>query len=58
MRNLFRLKKENEGIKDIIIRDIKKLFEQQEEDYHKPVRVGNFYRNNYIEYERKCSNRK
>ena len=58
MRNLFRLKKENEEIKDIIIRDIKKLFQQQEEDYHKPVRVGNFYRNNYIEYERKCSNQK
>ena len=33
MRNLFRLKKENEAIKDKIIRDIKKLFEQ-EEDYH------------------------
>ena len=33
MRNLFRLKKENEAIKDRIIRDIKKLFEQ-EEDYH------------------------
>ena len=32
MRNLFRLKKENEAIKDRIIRDIKKLFEQ-EEDY-------------------------
>ena len=42
MRNLFRLKKENEGIKDRIIRDIENLFEQQEEDYHKPVRVGNF----------------
>ena len=28
----------------------KKLFEK-EEDYCKPVRVGNFYRNNYTEYE-------
>ena len=27
------------------------LFEQQEEDYYKPVRVRNFQNNNYIEYE-------
>ena len=44
--------KENKTIKDRRIRDIKNLFEQ-EEDHHKPVRVGNFYSNNYIEYERK-----
>ena len=37
-------------MKDRIIRDIKNLFEQ-EENYHKPVRVGNFYSNNYIKYE-------
>ena len=30
-----------------VIRDIKTLFEQQE-DYYKPVRVGNFWNNNYI----------
>ena len=30
-----------------IIRDIKTFFEQQE-DYYKPVRVGNFWNNNYI----------
>ena len=46
--NLFRLKIENQAIKDIIIRDIKK-FEQ--EGYHKPVRVGNFYCNSFIEYD-------
>ena len=28
---------------------MKNLFEE-EEDYHKPVRVGNFYSNNYMEY--------
>ena len=43
------LKKENEAIKDRIIRDIKTLFRQ--EDYYKPVRAGNFWDNNYIEYE-------
>ena len=34
------------------MRDIRILFEKKEvEDYYKPVRVGNFYSNNYIEYE-------
>ena len=51
IRNLFILKKENEAIKDRIIRDIRTLFEQ-DDDYHKPTRVGNFWNNNYIEYER------
>ena len=50
IRNLFRLKKENEAIKGRIFRDVKNLFEQ-EEDYYKPVRVVNFHSNNYIEYE-------
>ena len=37
IRNLFKLKKENKTIKDRIIREIRTLFEQQEEkDYHKP----------------------
>ena len=39
--------------KDRIIRDIKNLF-NQEEDYYTSVRVGNFYSNNYIEYESNC----
>ena len=52
IRNLFKLKKENEEIKDRIIRDIGTLFEQQEEkDYYKPIRVGNFWNKNYIEHE-------
>ena len=36
------------GIKDEILRDIKSLFEE----YYKPVRVNNFWSNNYIEYIR------
>ena len=48
--NLFRPKTENKTIKDKIIRDIKLLF-RQEDDYYKPVREGNFWNNNYIEYE-------
>ena len=32
--------------------DIKNIFEQEEkENYYKPVRVSNFWSNNYIEYE-------
>ena len=47
MRNLFKLKK---VIKDRMIRDIRSLF-KQEDDYYKPIRVGNFRNNNYIKYE-------
>ena len=38
------------AIKGRIVGDIRSLFEQ-EEDYYKPVRVGNFYSTNYIKYE-------
>ena len=51
IRNLFRLTKENETIKGRIIRDIRKLSEQENDDYYKPVRVGNFWSKKYIEYE-------
>ena len=51
IRNPFKLKKENEAIKDRIVREIKTLFEQEEKDYYKPIRVDNFWSNNYIEYE-------
>ena len=42
VRNLFRLKKENESIKDRIVWDIKNLFEYREQDYYKPIRVNEF----------------
>ena len=53
IRNLFRLKKEVERIKDLILRNIKNLleYENEEENYYKPVRVNNFWSNNYIEYK-------
>ena len=53
IRNLFRIKKEIKGIKNIVLRSIKNLFEYKEEEknYCKPVRVDNFYNNNYIEYK-------
>ena len=43
-------KKNERLIKDKIIRDIKTLF-QQEEDYYKPKRVSSFWNNSYSEYE-------
>ena len=30
------------------IRDIRILFEHEEEDYYKPVRISNFWSNNYL----------
>ena len=51
IRNIFRLKKEVKGIKDIALRNIKNIFEyEKEEENYKPVRVNNFWSNNYIEY--------
>ena len=49
IRNLFRLKKEV----SIVLRNIKSLFEyeKKEENYYKPVRVNNFWSNNYIDYK-------
>ena len=52
MRNLFRLKKENKAITNIVLRDIRNYFEhEEEENYYKTVRVGKFWNNKYIEYE-------
>ena len=45
IRNLLKLKRQNEGIKDRIIRDNRNLFEHEEE-YYKSVTVGNFCSNN------------
>ena len=44
IRNLFRLKNEVKGIKDIGLRYINNLseYENEEENYYKPVRVINF----------------
>ena len=50
--NRFRLEKETKGIIDRTPRDIKTLFEHEEEENRsKPVKVSNFWSNNYIEYK-------
>ena len=49
-----RLKKEihDRSIRDVTIRKIKALFEQQQQEhFYKPKRVSNFYNDNYNEYE-------
>ena len=51
IRNIFRQDKETNAIKDRILKYLKSFFEHQEENYYKPVRVKNFWSNNYIEYE-------
>ena len=37
----------------MILRDIRNLFEREEEYYCKPVRAGDFWSNSYIEYKSK-----
>ena len=34
-----------------ILRDIRNLFEHEEADYYKPIRVDKFWNNNYIEHK-------
>ena len=53
IRNISRLKKEINGVKDFVLRNIKNLFEyeKEEESYYKLVRVNNFCSNNYLEYK-------
>ena len=47
----FRLKKEKEAIKYRVIRDTRHLLEHEEkENYCNPLKIGNFWNNNYIEY--------
>ena len=58
-RNLFRLEKETEAIKYKILRNIKNLFEhEEEENYFKPVRVSSFLGSNYSKYESKSDRNK
>ena len=51
IRNIFRQEAETKGITDRILRGIKNLFEHEEENYYKPIRVNNFWSNDYIECE-------
>ena len=48
IRNLFKLEKENQAIKDKTMRDIKTFFEQQKAEYYKPVKFGEFWEKNIL----------
>ena len=55
-RKLEKEKELNESlIKDGMIRDMRTLFEQ-EEDYYEPKRLSKFWNNNYIKYQGKNRN--
>ena len=59
VRNLFKLKQENEETKDRIIKDIRTLFEQEEEKgYYKPIRGGNFWNKNFLVSEKSSDRNK
>ena len=47
IRSLFRLKEENEAIKERVVRNIRNFFEY-EEDYYNLIRLGNFWSNNIL----------
>ena len=47
IRSLFRLKEENEAIKERVVRNIRNFFEY-EEDYYKLIRLGNFWSKNIL----------
>ena len=53
IRNLFRQEKETKPFKDRILRYTNNILEheKEEENYYKPVRISNFWSNNYIEYK-------
>ena len=50
IRNLIRLEKDR-NIKDRVLRNIRIFSESDKEDYDKPIRTGNDFNSNYIEYE-------
>ena len=50
-RNLLKEEKKENAIKDRVLREIRTLFESDEKDYYKPIRTGNAFSNNYVEYE-------
>ena len=51
MKQKKKKKKNRKKTRINIIRVIRTLFEQQEEDYNKHKSVSSFWNNNYIEYE-------
>ena len=57
IRIFFQFEKYNKVIQDIILKDIRNFFEHEEEEnyFYKPVKVKNFWNNNYIKYKSNCN---
>ena len=54
IREIWEKKKQEHNkrlISNRIIRDIRTVLEQEDEDYLKPKRINSFWNNDYIEYE-------
>ena len=51
IRNLFRLKREDNAIEDKVLREIRILFKSDEDDDYKPVRTNNAFSGKYIKIE-------
>ena len=60
IKNIFRQEKEIKAFKDRILRYTNNILEheKEEENYYKPIRVSNFWSNNYIEYKSNGDNNK
>ena len=60
VRNLFRVNKKKEGMKDPLIKSVRNIFKTEknminifldsEENYQKPKKIGNILSNDYTEY--------
>ena len=51
IRNLFKSKRKDNASKDKVLRNRGTLFESDEDDYYKPIKTGNAFSSNYIEYK-------
>ena len=57
-KNNYNLKKVINPIKEKIIRDIRNLFQEEEENYHKPEELDKLYNKNFIIYESRAIKKK
>ena len=49
--NLSKLERKDKVIKDKVLRDIRALFESDEDDYYKPIKTVNAFNSNYNEHD-------
>ena len=49
--NIIKTEKKENDIEDSVFTDARFLFESDEIDYYKPIRIGNAFSKSYVEYE-------